>query len=220
MPRLRRIEQEARGPAARRSGTRAGARRRSARRRAGSAARTGSRAAWRRGAAASRGCRAVVDRDARRPGTRGAAAGCTGAAARRTAGGVVLLGHAAAVHHDHAIADLGDDPEVVGDEDDAHPEVAGDAAQQLEDLGLDHHVERGRRLVGDDHVGVAGQRQGDHRALPHAAGVGVRILASPAAGRCPPARGARRLGRASALLVSGAWSRIASRSGRRRYGPG
>ncbi len=90
---------------------------------------------------------------------------------------VVLLGNDAAVHDDNAVADLRDDTEVVGDEDDPHPEVAGDPADELEDLGLNHDIEGGRRLVRHDDVRVAGQGQRDHRSLAHAARVGVRVLA-------------------------------------------
>jgi len=113
-------------------------------------------------------------------------------------GGIVLLGHPTAVHDHDPIADLCDDAEIVGDQDDAHPEVTGDPAQQLQDLGLDHHVEGGRRLIGNDDIGVAGQRQGDHRALPHAARVGVGILVrAPAADPHP----LQELGGASGTLV-------------------
>ena len=42
-------------------------------------------------------------------------------------------------------------------------------AHQVEDLGLDGHVERGRRLVGDEQLGLAGERHRDHHALRHAA---------------------------------------------------
>ena len=48
--------------------------------------------------------------------------------------------------------------------------------QQLEDLRLDRHVERGRRLVGDQELRLAGQRHRDHRALPHPAGELVRVV--------------------------------------------
>ncbi len=52
--------------------------------------------------------------------------------------------------------------------------------QQLEDLALDRHVERGRRLVGDQQLGLAGQRHRDHHPLLLAAGELVRIGAEPA----------------------------------------
>ena len=42
-------------------------------------------------------------------------------------------------------------------------------AHEVEDLGLDRDVERGRRLVGDQQLRLAGERHGDHHALRHAA---------------------------------------------------
>ena len=50
------------------------------------------------------------------------------------------------------------------------------ALDQVEDLRLDGHVERGRRLVGDQQLGVAGERHGDHHALAHAARELVRVV--------------------------------------------
>ena len=47
--------------------------------------------------------------------------------------------------------------------------------QQLQDLVLDGDVERGGRLVGEQQLGRAGERDGDHHALAHAAGKLVRI---------------------------------------------
>jgi hypothetical protein len=51
------------------------------------------------------------------------------------------------------VRDLGDDPEVVGDEQDRGPEVLLELVHELEDLRLDRDVERGRGLVGDEHSG-------------------------------------------------------------------
>ena len=68
------------------------------------------------------------------------------------------------------VGDLGDDAHVVGDEHHRHAVADLQALDQVEDLGLGGDVERGRRLVGDQHLRVAGERHGDHRALPHAAG--------------------------------------------------
>ena len=51
--------------------------------------------------------------------------------------------------------------------------------EQVEDPGLDRHVERGRRLVGDQHLRLAGERDRDHDALPHAAGELVRVGVEP-----------------------------------------
>ena len=49
--------------------------------------------------------------------------------------------------------------------------------EELEDLGLDRHVEGGRRLVGDEQLGLAGERHGDHDPLAHAARELVGVLA-------------------------------------------
>ncbi len=49
-------------------------------------------------------------------------------------------------------------------------------AQQLEDLRLDGDVERRRRLVGDQQLGLAGERHGDHHPLAHAARELVRVV--------------------------------------------
>ena len=53
------------------------------------------------------------------------------------------------------------------------------AVDQVEDLRLDRHVERGRRLVRDQDVRVVQERHRDHRALAHAARVLVRVVAEP-----------------------------------------
>ena len=51
-----------------------------------------------------------------------------------------------------------------------------DRLEQLEDLGLDRDVERGRRLVGDQQLRLARERHRDHHALAHAARQLVRVL--------------------------------------------
>ena len=54
---------------------------------------------------------------------------------------------------------------------------------QLEDLRLDGHVERRRRLVGDEQVRRIDERHGDHHALTHAARQLVRIRVDAAFSR-------------------------------------
>ena len=61
------------------------------------------------------------------------------------------------------------------DEDEAQLQPLLDVEQQVEDLAADRHVERRRRLVGDDDPRVERQRPGDADALPLAAREGVRI---------------------------------------------
>ncbi len=76
----------------------------------------------------------------------------------------------AVAHHGDFVADFRHDAHVVGDEQHGHAAAHLKAFDEIEDFRLRGDVERGRRLVGDQDVGVCGQRHGDHGALPHAAG--------------------------------------------------
>ena len=108
--------------------------------------------------------------------------------------------------------DLGDDAEVVRDQQDRHAEPLAQLAQQLEDLRLDRHVERGRRLVGDQQLRVARERHRDHHALAHAAGQLVRVVVARA-GRprgCRRARASRPRAPRASFARRPRWSRTAS----------
>ena len=61
------------------------------------------------------------------------------------------------------------------------PSSSRSSQEELQDLVLDGHVERRRRLVGQQQLRLAGERDGDHRALAHAAGELVRIVREPRA---------------------------------------
>ena len=76
-----------------------------------------------------------------------------------------LLHHLPEVHHDDVPRHLRDHPEVVGDEDDRRPVPALQVAEEIQDLGLRRHVDRGRRLVGDQEPRPARERHRDHGAL-------------------------------------------------------
>ena len=106
---------------------------------------------------------------------------------------VGLLDDLAGVHHRDPIAHLGDDAEVVGDQDDRGAGLVAQVAHEVEDLGLDRHVERGRGLVGDQQLRLAGKRHRDHDPLCHPAGHLVRDRPSAAAsGRgCRPSAAGR-----------------------------
>ena len=128
---------------------------------------------------------------------------CTGARAARTASRRRrALDDAAGVHHRHVVGRLGDHAEVVGDHHDGRVELVLEAADQLEDLRLHRHVERGRRLVGDQQLRLVRERHRDHRALAHAARELVRIgcRRAPTAPGSRPCREARSRGRARACL--------------------
>ncbi len=88
---------------------------------------------------------------------------------------VALLLDLAALHHHHVVGDLAHHAEVVGDEEQRHVVLFLQAREQVEDLLLDGDVERGGRLVGDQELGLAGDRHRDHDALLLAARQLVRV---------------------------------------------
>ena len=79
--------------------------------------------------------------------------------------GSALFDNLAVIHHCHIVGNLGDDTEVVGDEDDAHVVFLLKGAKEVEDGFLDGDVKCGGGLVGDEQVGVAYQHHGYHDAL-------------------------------------------------------
>ena len=93
--------------------------------------------------------------------------GVAGVAVQLAGGG--RLHDLAGVHHVDPVGVAGHDPQVVGDDDDRRPQVAGQLGEQFQDLGLDGHVQGGGRLVGQEQLGVAGEGHGDHHPLAHAA---------------------------------------------------
>ncbi len=93
------------------------------------------------------------------------------------------------------MGDAGHDAEIVGDQQQAEPEVALELGQQTQDLRLHRDIERGGRLVGDQELRLAHQRHGDHHALAQAARELVRELAEAKA-RCGDADAAQKVGRA------------------------
>ena len=95
---------------------------------------------------------------------------------------LALLDQLALGHDADPVGEAADDGEVVGDEQDRHAEPGLEVLEQLQDLRLDGDVQGGRRLVGDQEVGLVGQRHGDHHPLALAAGQLVREGAEPGFG--------------------------------------
>ena len=94
-------------------------------------------------------------------------------------GGVVLL-HEPVLHHIDIFGELPDDGQVMGDEDHRHAVFVLEVLDEIEDLRLHRHVERGGRFVGDQHVGPVGQGHGDHDALALAEPLSpTRAMVSP-----------------------------------------
>ena len=85
------------------------------------------------------------------------------------------LGDAAGIHHRDPIRGLGDHAHVVRDQHHRRAVLARQPLEQGDDLRLDRHVERGRRLVGDDQPRLGAERERDHHALAHPARELVRI---------------------------------------------
>ncbi|MOA09203.1 hypothetical protein D3C78_1290170 [compost metagenome] len=90
-----------------------------------------------------------------------------------------MLAEPTGVHHRDGITGLGDDPQVVGDHDDRQPTLVAQIQEQAQDLCLHGDIQGGGRLIGDQHLGVATQRHGDHGALSHATGKLMGITVDP-----------------------------------------
>ena len=64
-----------------------------------------------------------------------------------------LLHHPPRPHHRHPVGHLCDDAHIVSDQQDSRAEIGAELPHELEDLSLDGDIERGGRLVGDQHLG-------------------------------------------------------------------
>src|SRR5262245_14175229 len=73
------------------------------------------------------------------------------------------------IHHRHPVTHLGDDPQVMSDEDEGYVGLALEVLKKAEILRLNGHVERGRRLVGQQQAWLAGDSDGPSHALAHTA---------------------------------------------------
>ena len=69
------------------------------------------------------------------------------------------------MHHDHLFAKLGDDTEVMGDEQDRRAGMALQVPDQPQDLLLHGDIERRGRLVRNDQLRLARKGDGDQDAL-------------------------------------------------------
>ncbi len=89
--------------------------------------------------------------------------------------GGALLDQFAGVKHADPVAHLCHDGQVVADEQHRRGQFLAQPRDQVEDLGLDGSVERGRRLVKYQQRGLRRERHRDDHALGHAAGQLVRV---------------------------------------------
>ena len=82
----------------------------------------------------------------------------------------------AGIHHVHPVRHVGDDAKVVRDEDDGKMALFFDFVDQLEDFRLHGNVQCGSRLVADQDLRIARERNCDYDALAHTAGELERVL--------------------------------------------
>ncbi len=99
--------------------------------------------------------------------------------------GVTGLRDLPGVHDRDPVGEVADQGQVVRDQHHGEAEFVAQPHQQLDDLGLHRHVERGGRLVGDQQPRAAGERHRDEHALALAAGQLVRVAAQGALGDRP-----------------------------------
>ena len=79
------------------------------------------------------------------------------------------------VHHGDAVRDVAHHRQVVGDHQVGEPQPVLQVLEQVDDLRLHGHVERGHRLVEDDELRLERERTCDTDALPLATGELVRV---------------------------------------------
>ena len=80
----------------------------------------------------------------------------------------------AEIHHGDAVGDVAHDAEIVGGEQHRDAELLTDIGEQFQDLRADRDVERGDRLVRDDHPRPKRERPRDRDPLALSAGELVR----------------------------------------------
>ena len=85
-------------------------------------------------------------------------------------------------HHADPLGHVAHNREIVRDQQQRHAEPVLQLAHQMEDLRLNGDIERRRRFVGDQDVGLVGDCHRDHDPLPLSAGELVRIGAEPVLG--------------------------------------
>ena len=67
------------------------------------------------------------------------------------------LFHEAPLEHDQdPVGKVGDDAEVMSDQEDRHPELLAEITEEVEYLGLNRDIQRGGGFVGDKEFGLTG----------------------------------------------------------------
>ena len=112
-----------------------------------------------------------------------------------------LLYHLTGIHDGDVVGHFSHQREVVRDENHGEAELGLKVVQKLDDLLLYRHVKSGGGLVGNDHLGIAGERHCDEDTLALATGELVRI-ALKGTGRIQAYKFQEFLGRTGAAAIS------------------
>ena len=80
-----------------------------------------------------------------------------------------FLNLVAAEHHDHPVGDLRHHRHIVRDKQHSRAGLALQAVNQCQNFGLDGHIQRGCRFIGDQQTWLAGKGHRDHHTLTHTA---------------------------------------------------
>ena len=86
------------------------------------------------------------------------------------------LDELAGVHHSDAVAGLGDDSEIVGDEDNRGSRLRPEIAQEIENARGNRDIKSGRRFVSNEKLRRCRQRHRDHHPLTHPSGQLMSVL--------------------------------------------
>ena len=85
----------------------------------------------------------------------------------------------ARIHHRHVIAGLRHNAQVMRDHDHRRTQPVPQLSYHKQDLSLDRHIQRRRRLICNKQIRLTGQRHRDHHPLLHSSGELMRILMFP-----------------------------------------
>src|SRR6478609_5962529 len=93
--------------------------------------------------------------------------------------GSPLLDNSPRIHHADATAHIGNETEIVTDHQNGRSPLGTKIADEVDDFSLDRDVQCCRRLVREQQVRAARQRNGDHDPLAHASRQLMRIILDP-----------------------------------------
>ncbi len=86
-----------------------------------------------------------------------------------------LFDNFASIHDYHAIGHASDHAQIMRDKNERRAKLLTDSTQEFQNLRLYGYIESSRWLIGNEQFGVAGQGDGNHHALAHAATELMRI---------------------------------------------